>query len=334
MLAPLLQYARTKIKAGKIGFLEQIEISAIICTFNRAAYLPQAVRSLLQQSEGAFEVIVVDNASTDDTRKICEGFLRTHGNFRYVYEPKKGLSNARNAGIEHAKGRFVAFIDDDARAEQDWLETILAAFKTIVPRPASVGGRIFLEWEGEKPEWFPDEFLGYLGHLDYGATPFFLGPDKTLFGGNIAFKKDIIKEINGFDAKLGRTREGLLSNEETKVFKMLNQRHYPVYYEPDAIIHHMVPRERATEDFLYLRSLWQGVSDMVLLREEKRFFSIWARMMLSLFKFAAISGIAVFARLAGNKKKNVFLNAMLNYHRGFSIKGAGYILGLRKGRQD
>ncbi|MEK6531631.1 MAG: glycosyltransferase family 2 protein [Deltaproteobacteria bacterium] len=314
---------------------DKTEISAIVCTYNRASYLRDAVESLFSQSldEDAFEVIVVDNASTDDTKKICDRFLKGHKNFRYVYEPNKGLSNARNAGIERAKGRFVAFTDDDARADRDWLKCLVNAFNAANPPPASVGGRIFLEWEDKKPGWFPDELLGYLGRLDYGGAPFFLGPDKTLFGGNIAFKTDIIKEVNGFDAGLGRTPDGLLSNEEIKVFKILRQKNYPLYYAPDAVVYHRVPAQRATEEFLYRRSLWQGVSDLVMLKEEKGFFSICAGLLLSLLKFAAISGVAAFARLATDKKKIVFLTAMINYHLGFSIKGAGYILGLYKGRQ-
>lgn len=317
------------------GADKKMEISAIVCTYNRASYLMDAVESLFDQSldKDAFEVIVVDNASTDDTKKVCDGFLKAHKNFRYVYEPKKGLSNARNAGIERAKGRFVAFTDDDAKADKDWLKTIVNAFNAALPTPACVGGRIFLEWEDKKPVWFPDRLLGYLGYLDYGPVPFFLGPDKTLFGGNVAFKRDIIKEVNGFNAGLGRTPDGLLSNEEIKVFKILRQKKYPLYYAPDAVVYHRVPAQRATEEFLYRRSLWQGVSDLMMLKDEKGFFSICAGMLLSLLKFAAISGIAAFARLAADKKKIVFLTAMINYHLGFSIKGAGHVLGIYKGRQ-
>ena len=131
-----------------------IRISAIICTLNRAAYLEKAIQSLADQTlpEEQFEIIVVDNGSTDNTKTMVEGFKHLE-NLRYIYEPIMGLSQARNTGWQNAQGDYVAYLDDDAIACPEWLERIVQAFDTVEPRPGSVGGKVIPVWEAERPAW-------------------------------------------------------------------------------------------------------------------------------------------------------------------------------------
>ena len=103
-----------------------IKISVIVCTYNRAYLLKNCLRSLVDQlvETSTFEVIIVNNNATDDTEEVAKSFTEKYPNFRYIIEPNQGLSNARNRGYKEAKGEYVAYIDDDARAYTDWVENI------------------------------------------------------------------------------------------------------------------------------------------------------------------------------------------------------------------
>ena len=108
--------------------MSQPLISAIICTYNREQYLGLAIDSLLQQDFAEFEVIVVDNASTDGTRQVVEARL-PHAKLRYIYEPITGLSVARNTGAKIAQSSILAYLDDDAIATPQWLRVLYSAYE-------------------------------------------------------------------------------------------------------------------------------------------------------------------------------------------------------------
>src|SRR5690349_1483083 len=117
-------------------------ITVAICTYNRARYLPHAIESLVGQSLAAsqFEILIVDNASTDPTHEVVKRYLPKLSNLRYLYEPRQGLSHARNTAWQSAEGKYVAYLDDDAQANPHWLIGILRHFEQSTPTPWSVGG--------------------------------------------------------------------------------------------------------------------------------------------------------------------------------------------------
>ena len=235
------------------------EISAIICTHNRADLLSGAVDSLLRQTldKSRYEIIVVDNASTDQTRQLCERYAG-RDNFRYLYEKTAGLSIARNLGLTGARGKYVAFLDDDAFASPEWLERIVHTFESTVPQPASLGGKILLTWEIPKPEWFPDDQKSFLGHLDYGERPHALEYPRILFGSNMAFLRDALLHVGGFRTDLGREENTLLADEEADIFRRFNEEYLPVFYHPHITVYHLVLKERLTKKWLYRRHYWMG----------------------------------------------------------------------------
>ena len=109
---------------------ETPEISVAVCTYNRADVLPKCLESLANQSANKelFEVLIIDNNSTDETKKLAEDFCKEHRNFSYIFEEKQGLSQARNRAIDEAKGTYLAYIDDDAIADREWVKSIFDCF--------------------------------------------------------------------------------------------------------------------------------------------------------------------------------------------------------------
>ena len=243
-------------------------ITGIICTHNRERFLERCIKSMLAQSlcETQFEIVVVDNGSTDATRSICEKYTDLV-NFKYVMEPILGLSSARNTGWRHAKGQYVGYLDDDAWAERTWFEKALWCFENVEPMPEWVGGPIELEWEIVAPSWITKEYQTTLGFIDWGPDHRFLTEaDERLGGGNSFYPKKLLEEMDGFDTRLGRKKNLLLSGEETQFQHRLKARGGRLYYHPGVKIHHYVAKERTDPGFFYKRYYWGGITDYIMSR--------------------------------------------------------------------
>jgi glycosyltransferase involved in cell wall biosynthesis len=249
-----------------------VDISAIICTYNRAGYLIKAIESLIDQwlPQKSYEIIVVDNCSTDSTKEILENYLDA-GNIRYIFEPSLGLSYARNAGWRNAMGKYVAFLDDDAIASPVWLKKIVDVFETVTPRPGSVGGKVEPIWEGPRPKWLSEWLLHGLTVVDWSDTPHFLNDmsQKWLAGANIAFPVEILASIGGFSSSLGRVGKTLLSGEEVFLIRQLLKAGHTCFYHPQISVSHHILKSRLNKSWFVRRYYWQGVSDAAMeLHEE------------------------------------------------------------------
>ena len=222
--------------------------------------------SLVDQSldKTRYEIIVVDNCSTDDTKKIVLCSCVKVINLEYVYEPVLGLSQARNTGWKNAKGNYVAFLDDDAIADKYWLEKILSTFNTVTPSPGAVGGKVVPMWECPKPDWISDNLLGFYSVVDWSDNTIIINDKQYLAGANISFPKHILKSLGGFKTGLGRKGKKLLSNEEILIRKEIEKIGYKIYYNPDIVVKHHIPRSRVTKKWLLRRFYWQGVSNGAL----------------------------------------------------------------------
>lgn len=243
-------------------------ITGIICTHNRERFLERCIISLLEQnlSEHLYEIIVVDNGSTDGTRVLCEKFKHLK-NFTYIFEPVLGLSSARNTGWQSARGRYVGYLDDDAWAVGTWFEKALWSFENIEPMPEWVGGPIELEWEADPPSWITQEYETTLGYINWGSSPRFLTePGERLGGGNSFYPLELLEKMKGFDTRLGRKKQSLLSGEETQFQHRLKAQGGRLYYHPGILIHHFVPMERAVPNFFYKRYYWGGITDFIMSR--------------------------------------------------------------------
>jgi glycosyltransferase involved in cell wall biosynthesis len=239
------------------------QISAIICTHNRAFYLGAAIDSLLKQEfTGKFEVIVVDNASTDDTRQVVQARL-PHPRLRYIYEPVTGLSVARNTGAKTAQGAILAYLDDDAVASPYWLAVLYAAYQTNQTL-AIAGGRVTLLWPigFQPPRWLSPGLAGNLGAYDLGSAPLLIDrPGLTPRGLNYSIRRSFLAQVGGFDPNLGRVGTSLLSNEELHMTELALEQGWQVAYLPEAHVAHQVAPERLQRSWFLNRGWWQGISE-------------------------------------------------------------------------
>jgi glycosyltransferase involved in cell wall biosynthesis len=182
-----------------------------------------------------------------------------------VFEPELGLSSARNGGWRHARGSYVGYLDDDAIADRSWLESALFSFENVEPTPDWVGGPIELEWEVESPAWITEEHWVTLGYIHWGSEPRFLtDPAERLGGGNSFYTRSLLEDMNGFDTRLGRKKNLLLSGEETQFQHRLRARDGRLYYHPGVRIYHYVPEERTKPGFFYRRYYWGGITDYLM----------------------------------------------------------------------
>lgn len=243
-----------------------IKISAIICTFKRPDYLRHALQSLCEQSlpRDEYEIIVVDNAVEAEAEQVVREFDDGRVNLRYVTEKEVGLSRARNTGLKAAAAPYVAYMDDDARADEHWLEALVAAFEQTSPAPAAVGGRVWLDWQGEKPTWVPERHLSLYTYVDHGAGARSLENGEYLVGANLAFEKQALLSVGGFDANLGRQGAVLLSGEEAAILVQLRDGQRSVYYEPEALVWHSVDQSRKRPAWLVRRLFWDGASQPLI----------------------------------------------------------------------
>lgn len=224
-------------KASLQGGPGTVRLSVVVCTYNRADLLPACLGSLAAQTAGRadFEVIVVNNNSTDGTQGIAEGFAGREANFRVVGEAAQGLSNARNRGWQEAKGAYVAYIDDDAKATPDWVARTLDFLKNH-PGAAAVGGPYRAFSPVPVPNWFKVEW----GSWSLCDT---LGPisdEGWISGTNMVFRRDLLEATGGFDPALGMVGTQIGYGEEVALVRRLVREGHAVFFNPAMVVEHMI----------------------------------------------------------------------------------------------
>ncbi|MCS7232047.1 MAG: glycosyltransferase family A protein [Elusimicrobiota bacterium] len=243
-----------------------IEISVIIPTRNRARLLKNVFESLIFQTikPELFEVIVVDNGSTDNTVDICEEYRKKFKNFTYIREGRPGLHMGRHAGLKNAKAEILTFADDDIEAFPTWLEAILDSFgnKEVV----LVGGKCLPKFECEPPNWLLNmwdkkRIIGYLSLIDLGNEVKEIDPI-YVFGCNFSIRKEALLKAGGFHPD-GMPEELIKyrGDGETYVSLFIKNEGYKAIYNPKASIYHFVPKERMTVEYFKRRAFLQGISD-------------------------------------------------------------------------
>ena len=241
-------------------------VSFIICTYNRDAYIEKALRCVASQKTEAtrFELIVIDNKSTDSTASICSRLQAefTNINFHYFLEENQGLSHARNRGIKEAKGEILVYLDDDAFIEDNYCENLIT-FYNDHPEISSTGGKTIPQFENGKPIWMSSFLLRLVAAVDMGdeSIPF---PKKFYpIGANMAMRKKLVDQVGLFDTNLGRKGKNLQGGEEKDFFNRIKDIGFTPWYLPSTVANHVIPASRMTKDFIRKQAHGIGYSELL-----------------------------------------------------------------------
>jgi glycosyltransferase involved in cell wall biosynthesis len=230
-----------------------MDLSVVICTWNRAALLRQTLERMraLQVPAGVtWEVLVVNNACSDDTDAVLATFAELLP-VRRLYEPQPGKSYALNRAVAEARGAYLVFTDDDVLVEPDWLAAYLAAFARH-PEAAVFGGPIRPWFEGTPPEWLVRTFdrvqFAYAA-LDLGPTPRQFGGHDLPFGANLAIRTADHRRYR-YDTTLGPRPGRALRGEETVLVGRMLADGATGWWVPEARVLHFVPAARQNTRYL------------------------------------------------------------------------------------
>jgi glucosyl-dolichyl phosphate glucuronosyltransferase len=233
-------------------------VTVIICayTLERWDALKIAVESCLGQSRRPDQVVVVVDHN-DELLERAAGEL--HGIIVVDNTSTKGLSGARNTGVEASTGEIIAFLDDDAFADPGWLDALCAPFRDDTV--AGTGGWIVPAWQHAAADWFPETYywiLGcsYLGLPESGATL------RNPIGANMAMRRSVFAAVGGFTSGIGRIGKVPLGCEETELCIRYTA-HAPsdrFVLTRDAVVHHLVPPSRLSWHYFRTRCWAEGLS--------------------------------------------------------------------------
>ena len=241
-----------------------MQASVVICTFNRCESLKRALASLkaMVVPQGfEWELIVVDNRSTDSTKAVVEEFARTAGfPVTYLWEGAPGSSEARNAGIRRSRGEIISFLDDDVQVFPDWLMETFKAFSTL--GAACIGGKALLPPHLKFPKWWDHTYEGTIGRCDLGEeVQFNRSANLNIIGANVSFRRFAFEKYGLLDAKLSRRGKNLIMGEESEFIRRLRALGEFAAYNPKSIVYHVPDAQRMTISYLsrwyFRRGQWE-----------------------------------------------------------------------------
>ena len=236
-------------------------LSIVVCTYNRDKYLYGALKCIAENGfpAEAYEIILVNNMSTDNTEAECKRFQSDYPNvdFRYFVETNQGLSYARNRGIEESRGDTLLFLDDDSYIQKDYLANLQKQLDTY-PDTDAFGGKIDPVFEtGEAPKWLSKWNYSWVSAIDMGDKVCQFKGKAFPIGANMGIKKAMLDKIGVFNTQLGRSKKNLMGGEEKDIFERIRQQGGNIYYFPDVVVQHVIPPSRTTKD--YVKRLGEGV---------------------------------------------------------------------------
>ena len=243
-----------------------MRVSVVLCTYDAAqfAVFCEAADSVLAQIHSPIELVVVVDGSPQLYDRVVEEYGHHENVVVHLNDENRGLLESRNRGAKVASGEVVAFIDDDARADADWVAELVAAYER--KDALAVGGRMVPDWVAGRPRFLPEEFYWLVGVTHRGFGP---GGDenragevRNTLGSNLSFCREVFLELEGFDAAIGgRKGDNKLQGGETELCARLEREHGSgVHYVPEARVAHKVFSYRTDPRWLAGRAFWQGYS--------------------------------------------------------------------------
>lgn len=241
-----------------------MRVSVVICTYTYSLYehARDAADAVIKQTYDNVELVLI----SDGSDLVCEEMHADYADRENVRigcnNENRGLSFSRNHGIKLATGDVVAFVDDDAVPEPDWIENLVAAYECH--DAIAVGGKMLPIWVNKKPSFLPEEFYWLVGVTHRGY------PDeecevRNTNGSNMSFKREVLEELDGFDENLGRKGEQQIQGEETELAVRMREKYGEgVWYSPTAKVGHKVFDYRTDRTWLLKRAFWQGYSKWIM----------------------------------------------------------------------
>ncbi len=268
-------------------------ISVIICTYNRVHYIEKVLDALRKEDFKDYEVLLVDNNSTDGTLQTVQNYAKANADFplRVICESRQGLSWARNTGIRHAVGDILAFLDDDAIPRKGYLEELAVGLKAY-PDACGFGGRIipFFD-ECQAPKWLCRWTLGWVSGLDKGESDCLFKGREFPIGANMGLRRSALKECGEFNTALGRSGGNLMGGEEKDLFYRLKERGGKIVYLHNVVVDHVIPQKRTTKEYIVQFAKGVGCSEKRRSLDE----GTYPRRLLSeLIKWAATIVLSLF----------------------------------------
>lgn len=251
------------------------EVSVIVSTYtkDRFRYVVSCIGSLMKQSLSPKEIILVLDPDQDLMR-----FYRSciPSDVKIVASEARGLSNARNTGVKNVDGEVVAFIDDDAFADEDWLRNLMVNYDD--QHVVGVGGFIKPMWKGKRSLWIPRE-LDWIVGCSYRGLPVNRAFVRNPIGCNMSFRRNIFEKVGFFRADIGRFGRKLVTGEESE-FSLRILKTIPgskIIYDPSAVVYHTVPKNRANLGYVLKRSLYEGLSKATITSCYRNFSGVLVR---------------------------------------------------------
>lgn len=289
------------------------KISVAVSTNNRASMLADCVDSLLNQTvdKNRFEIIIVDNNSTDNTEEVSKEFVKNHSNIKYLQEKTVGYSAPRNCGWKNATGNIVAYIDDDEIAAPDWLENIEKAFQ-LEEKPDIVGGIYLIKCDTTPPDWFIESMGGTNKNRQKGILN--QRKDCYLAGGNIAFKKEVLEKLNGFSNDFNMKNGFLMMGEDTDICQRAKNAGFQLFYDPEIKICHRMNQNNYDIEIRKQKAEKTGMTARFIFGR-KPFFSHYFKYLTYSAMILADTLHSIFSKKI--KTKSVILKEKIAYRKGY-----------------
>jgi glycosyltransferase involved in cell wall biosynthesis len=219
----------------------------------------EAADSVLAQTYDDVEIVVIVDGTPDVYERVIDDYGDREDTVIKCNDENLGLLQSRNRGAEIASGDVVAFIDDDAIADEVWVERLVRAYEE--KDAIAAGGKMVPEWVAGKPSFLPEEFYWLVGVTQRGFTDR-SGEVRNTFGSNISFRTEVFIGLDGFDDEMGgRKGDANLQGGETELCtRMWAAYGEGVYYDPEATVAHKVFEYRTDPTWLLDRAFWQGYS--------------------------------------------------------------------------
>lgn len=286
-------------------------ISIIVCTYNREKYIVQCLESIARQNAPVqtWELVIVNNKSTDHTPQLIADFLNKHAagiNVSSHLETNQGLSYARNRGMHEAKGDVYVFIDDDAFLVENYVTELINYLAQFKDQSIGFGGKIVPFLECELPNWMSPYLMPLMSVIDKGSEVVEFKNRHYPIGANMGFKKETIDKAGNFNVELGRVGKNLMGGEEKDLFVRIRNAGARVFYFPKIMVHHVVPESRLTVDFIRKQALGVGSSERIRVKTG----GIGATLMrtfLEMYKWAGSIFLYVMYLFTGRNAKGVMI---------------------------